>query len=260
MEGHPPTPHDRPWSLPVTRVDFLRVGLLGLNAWLVVCLVPALFLGLDSLGSAAATLGPLLPLAAGVAWLGSRRELARWCLLAIFPPALGATIALRADLVDRHVFDGPVILVAAASLVAYVAAAAHACARPRSHKESSAHPLTAKDPVVEPRARRWIRRALLATAGVGGFAMVAIAPTSGSHPARSEPWGEAAGDGSVLTVVVASVIAAFALGAVVGPALRAERRRAGTSASRRRHLAVAMIVGTVAGLGWLVLTHLAPAT
>ena len=256
MVHDPPTPQKAEPKRSAPSPERLAVGLLGLNAWLVVYFIPALHLGLGSYVQSAASVLPLGALLAGVAWLGTHRELARWCLLAVYPPLLGATIALRPALVDREIVDVWVILVAAGSLVAYMAAAGHACARPPSEKESTSHPLGTKDPLVEPPSRRWMRRGLLGIAAVGGFAIVGIAPNWTSRAARTERWGEAADDGAVLTIVVASVVAAVALGAIVGPALRAERRGLLTPAKRRRRVALAILVGTVAGVGWLVLTHL----
>lgn len=256
MVHDPPTPQRTEPRRTLRSPAPLAVGLLGVNAWLVVYLIPTLHLGLSTdLGSAASVL-PLGVLLVGVASLATRRELARWCLLAVYPPALGATIALQPALVDREIVDMWVILVAAGSLVAYVAAAGHACARPPSEKESSSHPVTSKDPLVEPPSRRWLRRGLLGIAGLGGFAIVGVAPIWTSRAARAERWGEAADDGAVLTIVVASVVAAIALGAIVGPALRAERRAALTPKKRRRRVALALLVATAAGVGWLVLTHL----
>lgn len=255
MSDDPPTPEERDWAPTVTGAQKLRVGLLGANAWLVVYFIPTLHLGLGSYGQNALALMPLVVLALGVGWLTEHRERARWCLLAIYPPALGASIAVRTDLVERGIFDELVILVGLASLIAHVAAAAHACSRPPSQKHSTSHPLMAKAPVVEPRARRFLRRALLAIAAVGGFAVVGVAPSWTGRAERTERWGEAADDGAVLTIVVAAVTAAFALGAIVGPALRAERRPNLTPARRRRRVTVAILVGTTAGISWLILSH-----
>jgi hypothetical protein len=58
-----------------------------------------------------------------------------------------------------------------------------------------------------------------------------------------------------LTSVVAAVVAALALGTLVGPALRAQRTRSDDPARSRRRLAAAMLIATAAGVGWLVLRH-----
>lgn len=228
---------------------------LGLNAWLVVHLIPSLYVG--------AALGPTLLLAAlplgalagGALCLGARRAAARWILLAAYPPCLAAAVGLRDELVTREAYDEATTLLAAASLLAYLAAAAHATSRAPSHEPVTVHPLVGEPPVVEPPARRWLRRVLLALAALGGFAVAVLGPAIGSRRARIDAWGEAADEGAVLTAVVAAVVAAAAVGAIVGPRLRAERRRPGDAARARRRSAAALVVAIAAGLAWLLLRH-----
>lgn len=230
----------------------LRTLLLGTNAWLVVYLIPALHGGSASFPTSLLATWPLLALALGVSWLGRRESPSRWLLLGIFPTSVAAAVALQ----GAETYDPITALVGGLSLLAYLAAAAHASSRPLKVKPTTIRAASAKEPVAEPARRRWTRRALLAASALGSLAIVAVAPTWVSEGDRASAWGEAAEDGAVLTVVVAMVIAAFALGALVGPSLRAERRpRRDLPGRRRRRIAAAMLVGTAAAMGWLVLHH-----
>jgi hypothetical protein len=231
------------------------VGALGLNAWLVVYLIPALHVGVGSLGMLLLAALPLGLLVAGLASLGPRGALARWILLAGYPPSLAAVVAARPELATREAYDETAMLLAATSLLAYVASAAHGTSKTPAVKPVTTHPLEGKEPVVEPLPRRWLRRGLLTAAALGGLAVAVLAPALASRRARIDAWGEAADDGAVLTAVVASIVAAVAIGSIVGPGLRAERHRRSTSARSRRRLAAASLVAVASALAWLLLRH-----
>jgi len=243
-------------SSDVTGVERLRVGLLGLNAWIVVFLVPTLHLGLGDLLSSALALAPLLMLAGGLGALQVRPDVARGALLVGFPPTLGLAVAARPDLVEREIYDPLTVGLGAASLLAYVAFAARACVRPDRTKPVTAQEGRAREPVVEPAARRWMRRVLLGVTSLGAAAVVGIAPVAADRAALAERWGDSLDDALVLTVVVATVAAAFALGAVVGPALRAERKGRATRGRRRRRVLVSVVLAAAAGAAWLALNLL----
>lgn len=253
MPSLDPTPGFVARSPRVTGADRVRVGLLGLNAWTVVFLVPTLHL--PEVGAVAwlAAAAALAALGAGWAALGRRGELARVLLLGLFPPALGLGVAASPELVEREVFDPITVLLAGASLLAFVAVAARVSARHEALKPATSQPSSTRDPVGEPGVRRWTRRALLALAAAGGFGMVAVAPVWTDRAARVAHWGEARDDGAVLAIVVAAVVAAFALGGVVGPGLRAERRPAKADRASRRRLLLALLVAGGCAAGWLAL-------
>ncbi|MBX3269485.1 MAG: hypothetical protein KF729_04460 [Sandaracinaceae bacterium] len=235
--------------------DRARVGLLGLNAWAVIFLVPSLHLPAEGSGPAwAAALVGLALLGGGVVALGRRPDAARAVLLALFPVALGLTGVARPALVEREVLDPLTALAGAGSLLAFVAAAAWALARGDALKPATTAPTRAREPVVEPPGRRWTRRALLGLTGAGGFAIVAVAALT-SRAERLAAWGEAREDGVVLAIVVASVLAAFAVGGIVGPALRAERRPAAAEKLRRRRVALALALAALAACGWGALAY-----
>ncbi|MEZ4339786.1 MAG: hypothetical protein R3B82_24460 [Sandaracinaceae bacterium] len=232
------------------------MALLGLNAWAVVFLVPTLHLPDVGGWAWAAAAAALVPFAVGLSALGRRGDLARLMLLGLYPPLLGVSVAVSPELVEREVFDPITVLLAAASLLVFVGVAARGCARSEALKPSTTQPSGTREPVGEPRARRWIRRALLALTAAGGFAMVGVAPVWTDRSARAARWGEAQDDGAVLAIVVASVAAAFVIGAIVGPGLRAERRPAKETRTSRRRLWLALAVAAACAAGWLVLAQL----
>lgn len=238
-----------------SRWGALRVGILGLNAWTVALLIPTLHVGVGTTLETLLAISPLIALGLGVYWLDQRRAWARWALLGAVGPALCLAIALRDELVAREAFDPAGMLLAAVSLLAYLAAAAHALTRPRAPRESSVHPLRTKEPVAEPAPRRWLRRALLGTASMGALAIAVLAPAWAERSARVEAWGDAADDGAVLTAIVAAISAAVALGAVIGPGLRADRKPRDPAKDRRR-FALSLGVAIVGAIGWLVLRQL----
>lgn len=234
--------------------ELARLALLGVNAWVVALLVPSLHVGLDALG-ALATTAPLAVLAVAVAALPRHRSRARWMLLAAYPAAIGGVIALRRELTERDTHGVLGLALAALSLLAFVAAAAHACSRERRHRPVHHRMPLGRQAVAEPSSRTWTRRALLGVAAVGALALTLVAPALATRRERVERWGEAADDATVFTVVVAATVACVAAGAVVGPALRAARTsRDGPRRSRRR-LAAAMLIAVMACVGYLVLLH-----
>jgi hypothetical protein len=198
---------------------------------------------------------PLVALGLGIAAISERTAWARAILLAIYPSTLGLVLVLHPELVARDTY-GPIgIGLGSMALLAYAAAAAHAVSRVRRVLEHSQLPATTKDPVVEPRARRWFRRFLLLAAALGAIAIAIVAPAIGAHSELVHAWGEAADDAAVLTSVAASLVAAIAIGALIGPALRAERVSE-TVPKKERRFAIALTVSAIAAALWLLLTYL----
>ncbi len=231
-----------------------RVGLLGVNAWVVVVLAPLVHVDAGAASLALALL-PLAALGYGVLMLGRRLEHARWALLLGVPLCTGGVLALAPALTEHDAYGAAGLVLAAASLVAFVAASASAVGREHGTTPATSQPLAGKEPVVEPSARRVLRRALLGVAAAGGIAIAVLAPALADRRERVDTWGDAADDASALTAVVAAVVAAIALGTIIGPALRAVRARSEGAQRSRRRLATAMLIGTAAGVGWLVLRH-----
>lgn len=229
----------------------VRLALLGVNAWLVTLLVPSLHLDRGFDRALLIAVAPLLVLAAAL-WV-PHRGAARWGLLAGYPAALAAALGARGELAERGAHGTLGLVLAALSLLAFVAAAAHASSRaPGSAQRQT--PLE-REPVAEPPTRRWVRRALLAITATGALAITLVAPALASRRERLERWGEAADDAAVLTSVVAATVACFAVGVIVGPALRAARSGSHRPAQRQRRLAASMLLAAAAGVGWLLLRH-----
>lgn len=258
MTGDPPTPPSTGRNPAVNRPAWaaLRVGILGLNAWVVAVLVPTLHVGVGGLWETLLAAIPLLGLAVGLAVLDTRREMARWTLLAVVGPAMAVALASRPELVERETFDPAAALLAAVSVVAYLGAAAHAVSRPTARRKATVHPLRAKEPVAEPGARRWLRRALLGVSALGALAIAVLAPAWSTRSERADAWAAAGDDSLVLTTVVGAIVAALALGAIVGPSLRADRRTVRSAKRERRRVLMSLAVAAIAGLGWLVLVQL----
>src|SRR5262245_37543962 len=109
------------------RTDRWRVGLLGLNAWVLLVAIPIAWV----VGWRASILAgfPLVALGVGLVALPARMAWARAVLLAVYPAALGVAIALHPQLVARDAYGPVVIGLGTAALLAYLAAAAHAVSR-----------------------------------------------------------------------------------------------------------------------------------
>lgn len=188
---------------------------------------------------------------------GARRTAAIALLLFAFPVALAAVLAGRADLADREV-SGPLgLLVAALSLLAYGAAAADACARPRTLRASTAQVLASPRGAEEPAARTWLRRFVLGGTALAGLAIAVVAPASGSRAALVRAWGEAADEATVLASIVGAAASAIGIAGLLGPRLRAARPSEVPSAQRRAVRAgVAMLLASIALAAYLVLRAL----
>jgi hypothetical protein len=240
-------------SSAVSRGEMARIAVLGLNAWIVSVAVPSLYVGdLDvalALGGA-----PLIPLVLGVLALGRHLERARWMLLATFPIAIGAVLAAQPKLSERDVFGDVGIVFAAGSMLAFVAASAHAVGRRRAERDVQIQPLIGKEPVAEPASRRFVRRALLVSTGVGAMALALLAPTLASRSERMRVWGDAVDDATVLTIVIGTITAGLVLGVLVGPTLRASRATRDRPVQRRIRIALALSLAVGAGAGWVFLT------
>ncbi len=238
------------------RADAVRVGILGVNAWLVALVIPAARLALGSPLEIALGLAPPVALGLGLAWMERRPGAARWALLGGFAPSLCLAIAARPALAEGEAYAPVTAALAAVSLLAFLAAAAHAVGRGGPPREATVHPLRSKDPVSEPVGRRWTRRTLLAITGVGALAIGVVAPVWGGAAGRTEAWGDAASEGIALTSVIGCLVAAVALGAVVGPGLRAERAGAERASQDRRRLVGSLVGAALLGGLWLLLTLL----
>ncbi|MEQ9076728.1 MAG: hypothetical protein RLP09_22915, partial [Sandaracinaceae bacterium] len=96
--------------------DAWRIGLLGLNAWVVIVAFPLGRMGDLGLTDVLYASVPVAALTSGLVLNArARREAARWVLLAAGPVALALPVALRPALVEREVLDLPTSLLGALS-------------------------------------------------------------------------------------------------------------------------------------------------
>jgi len=240
-------------SLPVeaTRVDAIRVGLLGANLWAVSALVPAALSG----PRVTAWLLAMLPLPVlALAALALRRlpRIAPWLLLGAFP----LSVAVVVSAMPSHTVDAPypamALFIVALALLAYGAAAAAASERPHWDSHASSRPLPDTRVPKDATRRRRIRGVVLTLGAIGAFALAVVAPLAGGERALRASWGEGAPEAGVLSAVVAGSLATLMLAAFLGPSTR---RRKHLPSSRQRRTRVAlllMVVLTGAGVWWML--------
>lgn len=202
----------------------LALGLFGLETWALVVLVPRLrhdFLGAPALAELAVlglplgliALGLLVPLP-----LADRRT----ALVLGYPVALAASVAIRPDLTERDAFGPLSVGVIVVSLAIYLVLALTHSGGPQVLRATAAQPLP---PEIHqaPSAASRAGRIVLAVASAGAASAVVLAFWGGRADALAR-FGEAADDASALAVVIGALLFAVAIGAVVGPGLRARKR------------------------------------
>lgn len=227
------------------------MGLLASNAWLVGLLLPTLHVGGVGLVGTLRLAAPAVPIALGLRSIGQRPERARAWLLGGFPAALGLAVAVDPRLTAEEAYGAFGLAVAALSLLAVLAAAAAATGRTPAARAHRHRFFSDKAPVREPVRRRVLRRTLVGLVAVAALGLVAVAPTVGDP--GGEAWGPASREGEVLTAVVAAMVAAAAIGWVVGPNLRAARRRSADDARALRRAGLYLALAVTGGLAALLL-------
>jgi len=236
-------------SSPNDRVSAARLTVLGLNAWAVCALVPALHVGVRSVLSALPLVLPLAALVPGVVGARAARPSAAWLLGAGFPAALGASLALCPDLRRLEAWSPATLCVGAISLLAFLAVASIATSRPHVTRTTVPRPLP--DAVVPELAlgRLWRQRVLFAVVGVGALGVAVVAPWGVGPRELEAAWAGAAPEGLLLTCVTAGALATSLFALFVGPALRLGRSPP-TLATRRLRV---MVLLTLVVLGAAVL-------
>jgi hypothetical protein len=231
---------------------------LGTNAWLT-CVGWVLISNDVSAPQAGVSAAGLLPL-----WLGTllrahahtpaRWTGVRWLLLGIFPFTLAAALCLGTEATRERAHSALSMLLAAASLLAYGAAALQACRTPlpllptRSHarrSERSTRPAASVGPLRVAAALLW----------VGAFAIALVAPLSTDYATLQQAWGESADAGATFTAVVAGSIAATLLGMDLGPLLKARRASHVSLRTRRNRIATLLFLTLCGGFVYLALLH-----
>lgn len=232
----------------------IRTIALGLNAWAVAVALPTRAGGIHGTADVVLVLLPLAALALGARAMARGRDSALG-LLAIGVPVLIVTaVAGRADpeLSDRY--GTATTVLAALSIAGYVSVVADALGRPR-HVHATRETALALAARARP-SSRGLRALVLGTTSVLAMVLTIVVPALGSTASAREVWGEAADEGRVLTALVGATVACIAAGAIVGPALRAQRpgpARDGTLA-----ITLSLVVAATGAVAWAILRSVSP--
>lgn len=229
------------------RIEVFRVGILGLNAWLVLLVLPMSFAGIRTLAAPALVVLPLLALGLGTGALVAFRRAAPWLLLAAYPAALAIVAAALPSFVAQEPWAPFGMLLGVLSLLAYGARAALATGRPDRLRASTPRPLGSIPPLRETPGRARMQKVVLGVTGAGALAIAALAPPLASRSELEPAWGAAASDAAILVAVVAGAVAAVAIGLVVAPATRADRTRPPSTRQVRRRV-VALLLAVTMGM------------
>lgn len=228
----------------------LRTLVLGVELWALALGLPATEHGLSggSLALGAVSL-PLSVLAVGEALRARLPRASRAVLLGAFPFSVALGSAARSDLAMHDAWAGALAPLLAISLFLYLAVVLHSFARPAPTRATGWQP-------VPPAA--WSRPAparLLGT-GVLGVTLAAALFSTAALPflvpraALEAQFPLAADDARSLAIALGGGLFSIALGAIVGPGLRA--RRVGDPERDRplRGLGPSLLLAVLAALGY----------
>ncbi len=236
------------------RIASLRVGALGLSAWLVSVAVPVAEGGIHSPADVVLVVLPAFALALGLRFFGRARPEATPLLTIAFPTLIATAIAGRADPALGDRYGTPLIVLSGLAMLAYVIAAAHALARPTLLRETRVSKLTAAADVSG--RGRILRALVLGTSATAALVLTIFLPALGTRARFTEAWGEAADEGRVLVAVVAAAIATFALTVIVGPALRAPRPGEGRAGGDAVTIVASLVVAVTGVMAWAILRYI----
>jgi hypothetical protein len=203
------------------------LALIGVETWCLIVLMPRVEHGGFGPSPALEWCANLMPLAllavglAGARWLsvGERRA----ALVLGVPVSLAASVAARPDLTEREAFGPLAALLVALSLAIYLVLALRAVERPVALRPTTSQPLP-PDAHHPPAAAARNGRLVLGLVVAAAFVSVPLAFSSGRADALLH-FGEAADDAVALAVVISALLFSLAIGAVVGPGLRARKGR-----------------------------------
>ncbi len=229
-----------------TRGDAGRALVLGLNAWALLTILPFFVGGPREVTALLWALVPLPFLAVGAALVPWHRQIAAWLLLGAFPTSVAGVVAAMENLTQHSPYGTVGLSIGALGLVAFGAAAAHAVTRPVRVRTATWRPLGTVSPLEEPKVRRWGRRLLVGVTGAGALALALIAPKAGDTAFFVAAWGDAADEAATLSAVVGGALGASLLALIVGPGLRASRRRGVTRRRSRRRVATLLGLAVLA--------------
>lgn len=235
--------------------SYLALAALGTNAWLIG--VGWVLISSDvSLLQASAASAALLPVWIGAAVRArahtlSRFTVARWLLIGVFPVSLAAALCLGSEETREQAHSPLSMLLAAASVLAYGAAAFQACRTPltllptRSHRRRSEHSSS------PPPRSIWVLRLAALLLWLGAVSIALVAPLSSDYAQLEQAWGEAADAGAAFTAVVGGAIAVSMLGIELGPLLKLRRTAHVSTRTRRNRVATMLFLTLCGGLVYL---------
>lgn len=229
----------------------IRLLALGLNAWIVGIVLPAL--AAPALAPSDQVLLGLPPIALllGLRALLRKDASALGMLGVAFPVLSVAAMAGRTDPALATRYGTATTLFAVASSVAYVVGVAQVLGRPTALRATRETKLAASTRLRPP--ARLLRMAVVSTTAVLAFGIAVVAPALGSQEAMVEQWGEAASEGRVVSVIVGGAVACIATAMVVGPSLRAARGRAPRPGEATLTLTLSLVVAATGAIAWAIL-------
>ena len=212
-----------------------QVAVLGLLSFCTCALLPSIHRAafLPSYAFALLALPPAA-LVVGLVLVHTQRVVATYALLTGYPITLALSVSRIPHDIALTTFSPGVLGFAFLSLASYAAAAVAMCARPLAMRKVEQRPL-GEVAAIEPEARRQVLGAAVLWTTLIGTTFVTMW-ASWTTPARyREQWARAAAEGATLTALVAGLAGVLML-ALVGPALRADRRNSSAPIDRTRRL------------------------
>ena len=238
-----------------TRGGRLRTLVLGVELWALAVALPAIEHGAPQTGAILLLLLPLFVLAAGEGLRGPATAWSRGLLLAAFPLSVAVGTAARPELSLLDAWSGALAPLVALSLFFYLAVVLHSFARPAPTRATGWQPVP-EAAWTRPAPARRVSTGLVVVTLAAAFAATAVVPFAVPRAALEARFPAAVGDIRTLAVAVGGGLFSIALGAIIGPGLRA--RRVGDDARERvgRSVVVSLVFAALAGLGyaWLVRT------
>jgi hypothetical protein len=231
----------------------LRTLVAGLELWLVATMVPWIEHRPSGLGGVALGLLPLVGLAVGEALRRRSPRLSTVLLLGAVPVSIAVAAALEPALAANDAWSGVLGPLVALSLLFYLAVVLHSFARPAPTRATGWQPVPEAAWSRPPSGQVVATGLVVALVAAALVAMVVI-PFAVSRAALEVRFPGAADDARTLAVAVGGGIFAVALGAIVGPALRA--RRAHDQGRERIGWAVGLSLGlavvAAVAYAWLI--------
>lgn len=246
------SPVERPGGL--ERSARLRTVIAGLELWLVATVVP--WLEQRPTGQLGLLLGalPVVLLGLGELWRRRSPRLARACLLGGVPLSIAAASAAEPSLAAGDAWAGVLGPVVAASLLFFLAVALHSFARPAPTRATGWQPVPEAAWSRPPPGRGLATTVVLALLAASLVA-TAVLPFAISRVALEARFPNAADDARTLAIAVGGGLFSVALGAIVGPALRARRAHDRGRERIGRALFASLSVAVLAAIGWAWITY-----